>query len=116
MAESSLTSKATPETIILRPSRGWSALNLGDLWAYRVPAGEPGVCEITASGGAVNRRTGPGVAFDIAGVLDDGATATATAQSIAPDGLTWWQLADTSWVREDVVTEQGACRALPSGG
>jgi len=35
MAESSLTSKPAPETILLRPSRGWSALNLRDLWAYR---------------------------------------------------------------------------------
>ena len=27
--------KPTPETIFLRPSRGWSALNLRDLWVYR---------------------------------------------------------------------------------
>jgi len=26
---------STPETILLRPSRGWSALNLRDLWIYR---------------------------------------------------------------------------------
>jgi lipopolysaccharide transport system permease protein len=35
MAESSITSKPVPETIILRSSHGWSALNLRDLWAYR---------------------------------------------------------------------------------
>jgi lipopolysaccharide transport system permease protein len=35
MTESTITSKPVPETIILRPSRGWSALNLRDLWAYR---------------------------------------------------------------------------------
>ncbi len=35
MAETSLTTKTAPETILLRPSRGWSALNLGDLWRYR---------------------------------------------------------------------------------
>lgn len=35
MAESSLTPKTVPETVILRPSRGWSTLNLRDLWAYR---------------------------------------------------------------------------------
>jgi homopolymeric O-antigen transport system permease protein len=28
-------SKSEPGTIILRPSRGWAALNLGDLWHYR---------------------------------------------------------------------------------
>ena len=35
MAESSLLTRPTPETIVIRPSRGWSALNLRDLWAYR---------------------------------------------------------------------------------
>ncbi len=35
MTESSLLTRPTPETIIIRPSRGWSALNLRDLWAYR---------------------------------------------------------------------------------
>ncbi len=35
MAETSLSTKAAPETILLRPTRGWSALNLGDLWRYR---------------------------------------------------------------------------------
>ncbi len=35
MAETSLVTQPTPETIILRPSRGWSALNLKDLWRYR---------------------------------------------------------------------------------
>jgi len=35
MTESALGTKSTSETIILRPTRGWSALNLGDLWRYR---------------------------------------------------------------------------------
>jgi len=35
MSDKSLTNKATPETIFLRPSQGWSALNLRDLWVYR---------------------------------------------------------------------------------
>jgi lipopolysaccharide transport system permease protein len=35
MAESSVTPKTTPESIILRPSHGWSALRLKDLWDYR---------------------------------------------------------------------------------
>jgi lipopolysaccharide transport system permease protein len=30
-----LTSRNNPEIITLRPSRGWSALNLRDLWAYK---------------------------------------------------------------------------------
>jgi lipopolysaccharide transport system permease protein len=35
MAETSVTSKNSPETIILRPLRGWASLNLRDLWNYR---------------------------------------------------------------------------------
>ena len=35
MSDSSLTSKPLPESVVLRPSRGWSALNLRDLWVYR---------------------------------------------------------------------------------
>lgn len=30
-----ITSKTQEEVIILRPSRGWGSLNLGDLWKYR---------------------------------------------------------------------------------
>ena len=35
MTETSLATKVIPETIVLRPTRGWSALNLKDLWRYR---------------------------------------------------------------------------------
>jgi lipopolysaccharide transport system permease protein len=35
MTDSSLSPRVQPETVLLRPSRGWSALNLRDLWSYR---------------------------------------------------------------------------------
>ena len=35
MAQTALSTKSTDEVIILRPSRGWGSLNLGDLWQYR---------------------------------------------------------------------------------
>jgi lipopolysaccharide transport system permease protein len=35
MAQTALSTKSTNEVIILRPSRGWGSLNLGDLWQYR---------------------------------------------------------------------------------
>ncbi|MBZ0302310.1 MAG: hypothetical protein K8J31_21360, partial [Anaerolineae bacterium] len=85
-----------------------------NLWVYRVPVVEPGVCEITAAGGAVNKRSGPGTQYVIAGVLEAGATMPAQAQGSDGGSLVWWQLADGTWVREDVVSEQGACHALPS--
>ena len=35
MAQTSITSQTQEEVLFLRPSRGWSALNLRDLWRYR---------------------------------------------------------------------------------
>jgi len=35
MSESTITPKSQDEIIYLRPTRGWSALNLRDLWRYR---------------------------------------------------------------------------------
>ncbi len=89
---------------------------VSDVWVYRAPTVAAGICEITASGGAVNQRGGPGTGFEIVAVLDDGAVTRALAQSSGTDGLVWWQLESGGWVREDVVSEAGACRALPASG
>ncbi|MEJ2302672.1 MAG: ABC transporter permease [Anaerolineales bacterium] len=35
MAQTALSTKSADEVIIVRPSRGWGSLNLGDLWQYR---------------------------------------------------------------------------------
>ena len=35
MPKSTAITKAEPGTVVLRPSRGWTALNLRDLWLYR---------------------------------------------------------------------------------
>ncbi len=35
MSETTITPRPSEEVLVLRPSRGWSALNLGDLWRYR---------------------------------------------------------------------------------
>jgi len=35
MTQRSITTQPSQEVLILRPSQGWSALNLGDLWRYR---------------------------------------------------------------------------------
>jgi lipopolysaccharide transport system permease protein len=35
MSETTITPRPPEEVLILRPTRGWSALNLGDLWRYR---------------------------------------------------------------------------------
>lgn len=35
MTQATVSTRSSEEVIILRPSRGWGALNLGDLWKYR---------------------------------------------------------------------------------
>ncbi len=35
MTQNSITRQSSEEVLILRPSRGWSSLNLADLWRYR---------------------------------------------------------------------------------
>jgi len=35
MSQTSLTHRTSEEILVLRPARGWSALNLADLWRYR---------------------------------------------------------------------------------
>jgi lipopolysaccharide transport system permease protein len=35
MAQSTITTKPTEEVIILKPTKGWGSLNLGELWLYR---------------------------------------------------------------------------------
>jgi|GEM_PF-5344197 len=58
-----------------------------------------------------NRRSGPATTFESPGKLTE--AQTVTGQTVAADG-TWYQLADESWVRSDVVATQGDCTALPN--
>jgi hypothetical protein len=80
-----------------------------DLWVYELftpfTAGE---CSVRSSG-SVNRRTGPGTTFSAAGQTAAGQTYDVIDSRVGGDGFTWWQLADESWVRSDVVEEIGAC-------
>ncbi len=87
---------------------------VNNMWVYQLAAAvEPGACQITSTGGTVNKRSGAGVNFEIVGQLAFNASAVATGQASGSDGLTWWLLDDGGWVREDVVDAQGACEVLP---
>lgn len=114
MAETSITPNSGHFGLRVRGDGPGATCEVADLWVYRVPNIESGTCDITADNGAVNKRSGPGTGFEIAGILDESATQSATAQRTGEDGLAWWQLDDGTWVREDVVSERGACRDLPS--
>jgi len=83
-----------------------------NIWAYQIPASTTGDCTVSSSK-TVNKRGGPGTNFDSAGQLESGTDAVVSGQAKGSDGLTWWQLDDGAWVREDVVTEVGDCVSVP---
>ena len=75
-------------------------------------ASTTGECTVS-SNKTVNKRSGPGTSFDNAGQLQSGTDAVVIGQAKGSDSLTWWQLEDETWVREDVVTEAGDCASSP---
>lgn len=83
-----------------------------NIWAYQIPVSTTGECTVNSSK-AVNKRSGPGTNFDNAGQLQSGTDGVVIGQAKGADGLTWWQLDDETWVREDVVTEVGDCTSIP---
>ncbi len=98
----------------LRGQARGAACEATDIWVFEIAAGgsAEGTCVVTAINN-VNQRSGPGTNFDRAGTLAAGSSSTAVGQAQGSDGQTWWELEDGTWVREDTVTEQGACDALP---
>lgn len=76
------------------------------------------VCNVTTRYG-VNLRTGPGDGYAQTGSRPYNDTFAVDAQFFGADGYIWWRVGDGSidnglWVREDLVTEQGACNSLPT--
>lgn len=96
--------------------RGPNALCEGrDIWAYAVASestGEPIACTVSASIN-VNKRNGPGTNFNSPGALPAGEIALADGQATGAEGIPWWRLEDGSWVRSDLVSENGDCDLLP---
>lgn len=64
-------------------------------------------------GNTVNKRSGPGTDFDVAGQLTASDSYNANGQTTGADGYVWWRLTDNSWVRSDVVITTGECSSLP---
>lgn len=83
-----------------------------NIWAYDAPIFIVGFCEV-ASGGTVNKRSGPGTNFDRAGTLANGERLEVNAQAEDASGFTWYELEDNSWVREDVISLLGDCGNIP---
>jgi hypothetical protein len=73
---------------------------------------EAAVCTITAEK-PVNLRSGPGTIYGRAGGLAANSSGHPDGQAKGTDGLTWWRLPGSRWVRSDIVEEQGGCAGLP---
>ena len=72
----------------------------------------PSVCRIVSQGGVNVRRT-PSTTGEVAGSLTDGQSADVIGQMQDENETIWWQLANETWVRSDVVTERGDCTLAP---
>lgn len=74
--------------------------------AFRLP------CTVRAVG-TVNRRSGPGTQYETVGSIASDDNLLVMGQANGADQHLWWQLADASWVRADVVRASGSCENLP---
>jgi len=70
------------------------------------------VCQVLSQGG-VNVRQTPSMSGTMVGSLTDGQVAAVIGQVQDEAGRVWWQLADETWVRSDVVAERGDCTGAP---
>jgi WD40 repeat protein len=69
-------------------------------------------CMVGSIEGA-NSRSGPGTTFNRLNPLLASTPADVVGQATGDDNLVWWKLADSSWVRQDVVIEVGDCENVP---
>ncbi len=84
-----------------------------NLWVYEVTGVTSSSCTVTAASARVNRRQTPATGGSVAGWLTRGETRSVTGQMTDALDYVWWQLDDGTWVRSDVVIEQGDCTAVP---
>src|SRR5690606_22505685 len=70
-------------------------------------------CEVEVLQG-VNLRGGPGTGYEQVGSAAEGFVLTAVGKfTSTEDFLTWWRLDTGEWVREDFVSEESGCSAIP---
>lgn len=87
--------------------------NVGDVVGFASPTPLTVVGCVISSRNQVNLRGGPGTDYVARGTLRPGESREADGQ--AQDGnQTWWRLVDGTWVRSDVVDEEGNCTNLPT--
>lgn len=101
---------------------GWTAEGDGNIYwleplitrgsGITVPTSSPDIC-VAIADGVVNKRDGPGTTFNLIGVMQSGERLEIVGRRTATSGFVWWQLVDTTWVREDAVIESGNCALVP---
>jgi hypothetical protein len=79
---------------------------------YQLVLVDENVTCMAGSQSGANLRSGPGTDFDRLGALKAGEPADVIGQATGSDGFVWWQLADESWVRSDLVDEAGDCEQV----
>lgn len=95
---------------------GWNCADSVDMtWTLVDPSV---ICLAGAANGA-NLRSGPGTNYRNVGAMppmetgDSYSVFDVVGQAIGTDNLRWWKLADDTWIREDVVSEEGDCENVP---
>jgi len=89
---------------------GEPLLIASDFDEFVVPAA---ICQLNTRT-AANIRSGPGAEFDQIASRKNNQPLAADGQFNGSDGMIWWRLIDGFWVREDSVTENPTCIALPT--
>lgn len=82
-----------------RTARVWTVIQATDCWIM-APAN-------------ANQRAAPDTSAEFRGTLAANTGRLAIGRTLDSGSLTWWQLDNGNWIREDVVTATGACDGLP---
>jgi hypothetical protein len=69
-------------------------------------------CMVGAENGG-NLRAGPGTNNNAMGAMAARTLYDVVGQATGSDGYVWWQFADDTWARSDIVTEIGYCDDVP---
>ena len=70
-------------------------------------------CTFTTGQSGANIRARPDPEAMIIGAMGYRESAQPAARAVGSDGLPWWQLAESVWIRIDATVTGGDCRAVP---
>jgi hypothetical protein len=95
---------------------GWTATaDLEDYWVIPLPgsgAFDSDACLVGADG-TVNQRSEPNVNAPVVSQTRQDDLFDVIGQYTDELGFVWWQLGDSSWLREDTVETSGVCSDVP---